>query len=159
MKRYGYVSAMTARQNMDTDCAVCGGDGSSGYAYHDGLEHLIVAVCRQCRKEAEEETFLRNEEYIVYKIESGWDSNPVWRCPVSYDGPGEVTHLHTNYSLGEAPGVFRGEVSGLQFEARGARWPIESRKGMLVHVVWVDDSHTDCPVTPERAVEILAGAK
>lgn len=68
---------------------------------------------------------------VAYRIQSGWDSTPIWWCKVEFDpNLTEVAHLHTNAYLGAPLSVFKGKVSGLKFYTHSA-FPIESREGYL----------------------------
>ncbi len=70
---------------------------------------------------------------LAYCIESGWENNPWWFCPVSFDARlQKIDHLHTTEYLGAAPSIFKGSVSGLVFNANCKTFPIEARCGELL---------------------------
>ena len=131
-----------------TTCALCNASPVST-AWRDKKQSRLIVVCPTCEAVVKAATYLRNEEHVVYAIESGWESNPVWYCDVVLDAAEKTTHLHTTKDAGEAPTVFNGETSGLYFQAKGGLWPIESREGRLLHVVWKNDQKATQAISTE----------
>ena len=159
-KRYEYLDGcpnLKGCRQVDPICVICGVEPVKT-TWRDNRSMKNVGICarRRCQKEAKAAVYLRNGEQITYRIESGWETNPIWHCKVILDKPVEVGHLHTTQALGDAPSVFSGKTSGLLFQPTGGLWPIEAREGQLILTSWVDDVKSTQEISVAEAIAFFS---
>jgi hypothetical protein len=91
---------------------------------------------------------------VVYRIESGWETNPFWDCEVSLQEM-EEDLVFTTPRAGAPPEPMIVEAGKqLVFRCRGSLWTLSAREGELFLVN--DDSLER--ITEEEAVEALEQA-
>ncbi len=162
MKRFEYLKANVGPTSARSGrCEICGAPISAGRGYiyleyaADSPSPRLVLVCRKCHTAGtpDAEEIRRDYAVVEYRIESGWENNPIWMCPVQFvpEARGVCFGQMTTAAAGEPPSLVDGESSGLFFRARGSSWPIEAREGRLVLVMYRDDRSSSRYITPAQA--------
>ena len=159
-KKYSYMSVNHERGKC---CVVCGCPSGTRLLKHSyesfNQESSVVFACGEHREELLNINVIRMDSQMYYQIESGWENNPIWTCPVFLLEIEEVGHLHITADVGNPPTVFSGEVSGLFFKARGNLWPVEARSGVLVREDWENDKPQITEITIQEGVDLLKSSK
>lgn len=170
-KKYSYVGAYRpdpcvpyGAQEDRHKCLVC--DGDPDYVFYqchygqyalpdDWKETVWVFACRLHEQAVSEMEVDRNDWEIFYLIESGWSENPIWWCETRLGDEYVVPHLHVTPGVNAPPLIFSGNTSGLLFITGNGSFPVESREGSLVCIVYKDNARDEQDVSIEEAVKKL----